>query len=198
MPTVITLSGSPSLRSRSNGLLGRAERILSSYGIDVHRFSLSDFPAEDLVFGNFNSPAVIHLQNAINLADGLIIATPVYKAAYSGALKLVLDLLPERALQDKVVLPIATGGSPGHMLAVDYALQPVLSALKARHIVGGIYATDKDLQWQDDQTLDIAPDIDQRLQSSLARFIAHLPNPGSVQVDPNTLHSKVRQASVGI
>ncbi|MGA0423628.1 NAD(P)H-dependent oxidoreductase [Escherichia coli] len=65
-------------------------------------------------------------------ADGLIVATPAPNAACSGALKTLLDLLPERALQGKVVLPLATGGTVAHLLAVDYALKPVLSALKAQ------------------------------------------------------------------
>jgi hypothetical protein len=58
----------------------------------------------------------------------------VYKASFSGALKTLLDLFPERALEGKVVLPFATGGTIAHMLAVDYALKPVLSALKAQEI----------------------------------------------------------------
>lgn len=44
-------------------------------------------------------------------------------------LKVFLDLLPQFALQGKLVLPMATGGSPNHMLALDYALRPVLLGL---------------------------------------------------------------------
>lgn len=40
----------------------------------------------------------------------VILATPVYKAAYSGLLKTFLDLLPQGGLRDKVVLPIARNG----------------------------------------------------------------------------------------
>jgi FMN reductase len=75
-------------------------------------------------------------------ARAVVVATPVYKAAYSGVLKVFLDLLPQTALRDKVVLPLATGGSPHHMLALDYALRPVLQSLSARHILPGVYATD--------------------------------------------------------
>ena len=71
-----------------------------------------------------------------------MVATPVYKAAYSGVLKVFLDLLPQSALKGKTVLPLATGGSPHHMLALDYALRPVLQSLAARHILPGVYATD--------------------------------------------------------
>ena len=65
-----------------------------------------------------------------------MVATPVYKAAYSGLLKVLLDLLPQTALKEKTVLPLATGGSPHHMLALDYALRPVLQSADKRYEVG--------------------------------------------------------------
>jgi len=43
------------------------------------------------------------------------------------------------------VLPLATGGSLAHFLALDYALKPVLAALGARDILDGVYATDAQL-----------------------------------------------------
>ncbi|MFY2980449.1 NAD(P)H-dependent oxidoreductase, partial [Klebsiella pneumoniae] len=85
-------------------------------------------------YARFDNPALHTLNEQLAGADGLIIATPVYKASFSGALKTLLDLLPERALEGKIVLPLATGGTIAHMLAVDYALKPVLNALKAQEI----------------------------------------------------------------
>ena len=70
-------------------------------------------------------------------ADAIVVATPVYQAAYSGLLKVFLDLLPQFAFRGKAVLPIVTGGSPAHVLAVDYALRPVLANLGAAHIGQG-------------------------------------------------------------
>ena len=61
----------------------------------------------------------------------------MYQAAYSGLLKVFLDLLPQFAFRGKAVLPIVTGGSPAHVLAVDYALRPVLANLGAAHIGQG-------------------------------------------------------------
>ncbi|XPE35631.1 NAD(P)H-dependent oxidoreductase [Shigella flexneri] len=86
----------------------------------------------------FDSPALKTFTERLQQADGLIVATPVYKAAYSGALK-TLSTCPERALQGKVVLRWrrAVGGpsAGGH-----YALKPVLSALKAQEILHGVFA----------------------------------------------------------
>ena len=120
---VVTLGGSPSQRSRSGVLLEKTRQWLQDKGVEVVSYQIRDFPAEDLLHARFDSPKVIDLLQQVANADGLVIATPVYKASFSGALKTVLDLLPERALAHKIVLPMATGGSIAHMLAVDYALE---------------------------------------------------------------------------
>ncbi|RPH21697.1 NADPH-dependent FMN reductase [Buttiauxella warmboldiae] len=139
---VITLAGSPRFPSRSSALLEYAREKLSALDIEVCHWHLQNFAAEDLLYARFDSPALLALTEQLQQADGVIIATPVYKASFSGALKTLLDLLPERALEKKVVLPFATGGTVAHMLAVDYALKPVLNALKAQEILHGVFADD--------------------------------------------------------
>ena len=70
----------------------------------------------------------------------------MYKAAYTGILKAFLDLLPQKALVGKPILPIATGGTLAHLLAIDYALNPVLGVLGATHILQGVYLVDAQFQ----------------------------------------------------
>jgi len=108
---VVSIGGSPSPRSRSGVLLERSRQWLQGRGVEVVTFQVRDFPAEDLLHARFDSPHVQHFQQLVAQADGLIVSTPVYKASFAGALKTLLDLLPERALAHKIVLPIATGGS---------------------------------------------------------------------------------------
>lgn len=144
---VVSIAGSPSVRSRSGVLLERARDWLSRRGVEVASHQVLDFPAEDLLRARLDSPPVLALAEQIGRADGLLVATPVYKASFSGALKVLLDLLPERALEHKVVLPFATGGSSAHMLAVDYALKPVLAALKAQEVLHGVFAVDKQIAY---------------------------------------------------
>lgn len=139
---VITLAGSPRFPSRSSALLEYAREKLSALDIEVCHWHLHNFAPEDLLYARFDSPALKALNEQLEQADGLIVATPVYKASFSGALKTLLDLLPERALEKKIVLPLATGGTVAHMLAVDYALKPVLNALKAQEILHGVFADD--------------------------------------------------------
>ena len=188
---VVTLGGSPSQRSRSGVLLDHAKRWLNQQGVEVVSYQVRDFPAEDLLHARFDSPKIIDLLQQIESADGLVIATPVYKASFSGALKTVLDLLPERALSHKVVLPIATGGSIAHMLAVDYALKPVLSALKAQEMLHGIFAEDSQIAYgEGGAQAQLVPILQQRLQESLEQFysaLARRPKP----LDPSILNERL-------
>ena len=183
---VVTLGGSPSQRSRSGVLLDKTRQWLQQQGVEVVSYQVRDFPAEDLLHARFDSPKVIDLLQQVANADGLVIATPVYKASFSGALKAVLDLLPERALAHKVVLPMATGGSIAHMLAVDYALKPVLSALKAQELLHGIFAEDS-VQAQ------LVPVLEQRLHEALEQLysaMARRPKP----LDPDVLNERLLSA----
>ena len=188
---VVTLGGSPSQRSRSGVLLDHAKRWLNQQGVEVVSYQVRDFPAEDLLHARFDSPKIIDLLQQIENADGLVIATPVYKASFSGALKTVLDLLPERALSHKVVLPIATGGSIAHMLAVDYALKPVLSALKAQEMLHGIFAEDSQIAFGEGSAqAQLVPVLEQRMNESLEQFysaLARRPKP----LDPNILNERL-------
>ncbi|MDU9401490.1 NADPH-dependent FMN reductase [Pseudomonas sp. zfem004] len=191
---VVSVGGSPSLRSRSGVLLERSRDWLQERGVEVVTFQVREFNAEDLLHARFDSPQVRHFIELVAQADGLVVATPVYKASFAGALKTLLDLLPERALEHKVVLPVATGGSIAHMLAVDYALKPVLSALKAQETLQGIFADDSQIAYgEGKRPAQLAPALEQRLQDSLETFhgaLARRPRP----VAPGVLNERLLSA----
>ena len=98
MLDVITIAGSPSANSRSAAVLEHMRRALEQRGLRTWRISVRDLPPEDLIYGRFDSPEVAHCAALLNQARAVIVATPVYKAAYSGVLKTFFDLLPQRAL----------------------------------------------------------------------------------------------------
>lgn len=191
---VVSVGGSPSTRSRSGVLLERSRQWLQERGIEVVTFQVREFPAEDLLHARFDSPQVRHFNELVALADGLVVATPVYKASFAGALKTLLDLLPERALEHKVVLPIATGGSIAHMLAVDYALKPVLSALKAQETLQGIFADDSQIAYgEHGKPAQLTAALQARLEDSLELFhsaLARRPKP----VAPGVLNERLLTA----
>ncbi|WLS77569.1 NADPH-dependent FMN reductase [Erwinia pyri] len=166
---VITLAGSPRFPSRSTALLTICQQLLEKRGVEVIPWNLHNFAPEDLLYARFDSPALLALKEDLAQADGLIVATPVYKASFSGALKTLLDLLPERALEHKVVLPLATGGTVAHMLAVDYALKPVLNALKAQEVLHGVFADDTQIAHYD-RTPELSPLLKDRIDESVETF----------------------------
>ncbi|ROO84594.1 FMN reductase [Actinocorallia herbida] len=143
MSTVHVLTGSPSATSRTAALAAHLAEHLRRDGHTVGHTSLRDLPAGPLLAADTTDPEITAAVRAIEEADALVVASPVYKAAYSGLLKTFLDLLPQFAFAGKTVLPIVTGGSPAHVLALDYALRPVLTSLGADHIVQGWFVLDR-------------------------------------------------------
>ncbi|KJV30044.1 FMN reductase [Luteibacter yeojuensis] len=81
---------------------------------------------------------------AVEQADVLIVATPVYRGSYTGLFKHFFDFIGQDALVDKPVLLAATGGSERHALMIDHQLRPLFSFFQARTLPLGIYATDHD------------------------------------------------------
>ncbi|MDX2593755.1 MULTISPECIES: NADPH-dependent FMN reductase [Streptomyces] len=157
MATVLSVSGSPSATSRTARLLRHLDSRLTAQGHEVIPLDVRTLPAEALLGADFQHPAIVEATALFDRADGVVIGTPVYKAAYSGLLKALLDLLPQYGLAGKTVLPLATGGSTAHVLAIDYALRPVLSSMGAGHIVQGWFTLDRDIVVGDDGTLTVAP-----------------------------------------
>lgn len=146
MSFVVTLTGSPSQSSRTLQLNDHVRKLLERDGFEVAALSVRELPAEDLLFANTDSPRLKEAFALIARADAVVVATPVYKAAYTGVLKAFLDLLPQGALANKVILPLAVGGTLAHALALDYALRPVLSTLGAQHVTSGLFLLDKQLE----------------------------------------------------
>lgn len=191
---VVLLSGSPAARSRTEVLLDHVRRRLEAQQVEVSLLRVRDFPAEDLLHARFDSPAVQQLQAVVASADGLVVGTPVYKASFTGALKVLLDLLPERALAHKVVLPLASGGSPAHLLAVDYALKPVLAALKAQEMLSGVFAVDQQIAYPEGgEPAQLNEELRERLDESVEQLLAALarrPQP----IDPKLLNDRLVNA----
>jgi FMN reductase len=168
---VIAIAGSPSHPSRSAAILEHMSGLIRHYGLRSMSIAVRDIHAEDLLWGRFDSPSIQQRADLIGRARGVVIATPVYKAAYSGVLKAFLDILPQQILAGKIVLPIATGGSIAHLLAIDYALKPVLAALGARYVLGGVYAVDSQIQRVQNDHFHMDPDLELRLDTAAEELV---------------------------
>lgn len=169
MPDVLLLSGSPTAKSKSASLLEYAGGLLRAQGLSSSTFSVRDFPAEDLIQARYDSASFNDLKALLEDARALIIGTPIYKASFTGSLKALLDILPQSALRGKTVLPIATGGTLAHLLAIDYSLKPVLAALGATDLRQGVYVVDSQFQYAGNGFV-LEDEAQERLDASLRQL----------------------------
>ncbi|MGO4500713.1 NADPH-dependent FMN reductase [Paenibacillus sp. 2RAB27] len=174
MAKVVIISGSPTPTSRLHGVIEVAKSELLQAGLEVDWIKVRDLPAEDLLYAKFDSEAIVDASKRVAEADAVFVATPVYKASYTGVLKAFLDLLPQKGLERKIVLPLAVGGTYAHLLAIDYALKPVLSVLGAQNILQGVYVLDKQVTWGDQGQAILDDEISSRLKESVTEFIQEI------------------------
>lgn len=174
MTSTLIITGSPSGSSRTAKLAAQIGARLATRGVDSSLLDLRSLPAEDLLHARTDAAPIGAALERVAAARGVVIATPVYKAAYSGLLKSFLDLLPQFGLKEKVVLPLATGGTIAHVLAIDYALRPVLSSLDPLHVVPGVFVLDKQLVVQPDGELALDPDLVGKLDGIVGSFVIAL------------------------
>lgn len=171
MAKIVVISGSPTANSRLNGLLDEVRKSVENRKWEYNEVTVRLLPAEDLLHARFESPAIIEANRLVAEADGIVVATPIYKASYTGVLKAFLDLIPQKGLNNKTILPLAIGGSIAHLLAIDYALKPVLSVLGASNIVGGVYALDTQVIRHDEGGFDLVDELQERLQEKINAWI---------------------------
>lgn len=172
MARVVVLAGSPSARSKTASVLGRIALRLVDRGHRVRTVVVRELPPAALLGADTTDPAVAEVVAVIADAQGLVVASPVYKAAYTGLLKALLDLLPQHALAGKAVLPLVTGGTPAHVLALDYALRPVLSSMGA-HVGQGYFLLDQHIN-QDGEHVSIAAEAELPLLGIVDAFAEQL------------------------
>ncbi len=168
--SIAIITGSPTRPSRTLGLVQSVEQRLAREAFRVRTIHVRDLPAEALLHAKFDDPAIKEALEIVEQADGVIVASPVYKAAYTGVLKAFLDLFPQFGLREKVVLPLLTGGTIAHVLALDYALRPVLQSLDPRLTVGGLFVLDKAITLSDDG-VKLDPEVVPRLEQITQTFI---------------------------
>ena len=78
-------------------------------------------------------------------ASSVLMATPIYRGHYTGALKNLVDWLPPEALENKRVGLIASGATAHHYLIIDTNLKPLLAWFNAVPVPGSVYLTSEDI-----------------------------------------------------
>jgi len=166
MSNVVIINGANASTSRLNAIQQYIEKTVGNVQvIEVHQL-----PAQDLITANYLSDAIKKANEIVEHADAVVVITPVYKAAYSGILKTYLDLIPQKGLENKTILPIAVGGSLGHLLSLEYALKPVLSVLGATEILNSVYILDKQIERLENGDFNIEDEAINRLNQELQKL----------------------------
>jgi FMN reductase len=166
---ILAVSGSPSATSRTVRVTDRVLEMCAGPGVETRHLRAADLPAEALLRADRHAPGIREMIAAVEAADAIVIATPIFQAAYSGLLKAFLDVLPQFAFAGKAVLPLATGGSLAHVLALDYGLRPVLQSMGARHIVQSYFVPEQHMHVTDGRF-----DLDAASIAPLEEAVYHL------------------------
>lgn len=141
---VAGISGSPSPVSKSRVLVETALGACGR-GVETTLIDLAALPA-DALLGRGTVPEVAAALETVARAGIVVVGTPVYRATYSGLLKVFFDLMAPESLVGKVGVPLVSGQSRGHALAVDHGLRPLFASLGATVVAAGVYATPDQFQ----------------------------------------------------
>jgi len=99
--------------------------------------------ADNLVTG-FANESLRAAVDAVVGADAIIAVTPIFSASYSGLFKTFFDVLDKDALTGRPVLAAATAGTARHSLALEHAVRPLFSYLRAVVVPTAVFAASED------------------------------------------------------
>ena len=167
---VTVLVGNPKPQSRTLGVAASVadhiERRLATTGERSRTtIDLADLGPALLDWGD---ERVAGLVVGVVASDLLVVASPTYKASFTGLLKLFLDRIPAPDLRPVVAVPVMVGGAPIHYLAPEVHLRPVLVELGASCPTGALFVLESQL---DDLDAVIGEWLD-GAESSLRRALA--------------------------
>jgi FMN reductase len=134
-------------RLAARTVAGARERGVAQLAVSVIELrTLANEIAAGLV-SQVNGPGLKAAIEKLAEADGIIAATPIYKAGVSGLFKSFFDLLDNDLLIAKPVAPAATAGTARHALVVDEAMRSLFAYMRALTIPTSLFAATED--WAD-------------------------------------------------
>lgn len=146
---LILLAGSPRTDSRSTHIARQVAGKLEAANVRLRTFGVADFVSCDVLFARTDSRGAQQLHEQIQASSALIFSTPVYKAAYSGGLKLLIDLIPHDALRGKIVLAVASARAGRHFPSVQRAFDDLYRFFDVGLVVPSIFVLDEQI-WNDE------------------------------------------------
>jgi FMN reductase len=167
---VVAVSGSLHAPSKTTALVNEIIAALGSKVlIDAHVVEVTEIGPEFAgALTRDELPASVEAElRLIEQADLLIVASPVYRASFTGLFKHLFDFVGQYALVDKPVLLAATGGSDRHALIIDHQLRPLFGFFQALSLPIGVYANNSDFTDYAVSSLDLQKRIDLAIARAL-------------------------------
>jgi FMN reductase len=145
MTAIAVVTGNPKPASRTHAVaLAVADTLAGQLTGDSGRVVIDLAEYAPRLF-DWADEELTALTAQVAAADIAIFASPTYKASYTGLLKAFLDRYGNNGLAGVTAVPVMTGGWPGHLLAVEVHLRPVLVELGATVPARGLYVTEPEL-----------------------------------------------------
>jgi FMN reductase len=165
---VVAVSGSLHNPSKTDVLIDEILRQLGDdLAIESHVIRMTDVgPQFAGVLNRKELPRSVEDElRRVETADLLVVASPVYRASFTGLFKHFFDFVDQYALVDTPVLLAATGGSERHSLIVEHQLRPLFGFFQALTLPVGVYAHESDF---DGYRVD-SPLLVERIKTSIRR-----------------------------
>jgi FMN reductase len=158
--------GNPKPQSRTALVATRlAETLLRAGSFELSVIDLAEYAHR--VF-DWPSEEMSSLNDQVANGDLLIVATPTYKATYTGLLKAFFDRYPNLGLRGVVAIPVMTGNDPRHAMGLEVSLRPLLVELGAIVPTQGLYFVMSQMESMDDV-------LEEWAQEARERISTHLP-----------------------
>ncbi|AWB94687.1 FMN reductase [Agromyces badenianii] len=181
--SIVAVSGSLHAPSKTTVL---TKEILDAFSaaldghvpVETHLIELSEIGREfsGALTRDELSPIAQEAIRRIESATLLIVASPVYRASFTGLFKHVFDFVGQYALIDKPVQLAATGGSDRHALIIEHQFRPLFSFFQALTLPIGVYASDADFVDYRVDSDSLRARIDQAVQRGVPIVRSALPD----------------------
>ena len=150
---IVIVVGNPKANSRTSAVAQRvAEKVAGAVGLtgETALVELAELGPQLFDWSSSDVRARVEQLSAARLA---VIASPVYKATYTGLLKSFLDWFGQTGLDGVTVVPVMVGSGSVHSLAVEVHLRPLLVEIGAIVPTRGLFVVEQELD-QLDATID--------------------------------------------
>ncbi|XBH22713.1 CE1759 family FMN reductase [Jonesiaceae bacterium BS-20] len=127
----------------------------------------------DNMLTGFASSRLEELKQELVAAHAVIAVSPIFSQSLSGLFKSFLDVLDTKSLVNKPVFLGATAGTKRHSLALEYAIRPVFSYLRANVAPTLVFAASDD--WGEGEN---GQDLNGRIAAGAKEFAAMLAGGG--------------------